>query len=257
MSLPVEVQGYSCEYGPFTENTETVNVSPLGISFPLRHLVVIDDIVQLNLPMPAQLRLFDFDQSDYLIYAQVRRVRSRPDGATLVGVAFISKDAPEIEVSSPTIEPLPQTSRNYNTKPKLDLPLPVTAPISQVVAPPTTAIAPSFDAASENLPSGSMQLLNDRSEPRAKLLLGLNMRGIDKNGQYFMEAIQTEDVSRHGLCFFTSRNEIEVNSVIELIGFQGKFNAQGEVRYVTYNTTNKNYRIGIHLLGEPNNWVVK
>jgi hypothetical protein len=237
------------------ENTETINVSPLGISFPLRHLVVIDDIVQLNLPMPAQLRLFDFEQSDYLIYGQVRRVRSRPDGATLVGVAFISKEAPEIEVSSPTIEPLPQTPRNYHTKPKLDLPLPVTAPISQVVTPPTTAISPPVDAIVEN--PASIQLLNDRSEPRAKLLLGLNIRGIDKNGQYFMEAIQTEDVSRHGLCFFTSHNEIEVNSVIELIGFQGKFNAQGEVRYIAYNATNKNYRIGVHLLGEPNNWVVK
>lgn len=261
LSLPVEVQSYACEAGTFLEQTETINLSPLGVSFLLRHLVVLDDILRLSMAMPHQLRLFDFDLPQYNIYAQVRRVRPRADGYNLVGVAFISKEAPDLELNQSTLDQIAAEEAEETTIPH---PL-VTRPISPDYKIPS---APLDTQASkpESTPSSALRhptlaqkaaLSTDRGEPRAKLRISLSIRGLDKNGLYFQEVIQTEDVSKHGLCFFITKREMDVNSIIEIVGFQGKFSAQGEVRHTSYNATDKTFRIGLRLLGEPSNWIVK
>lgn len=104
---------------------------------------------------------------------------------------------------------------------------------------------------------GAITSSNERSSPRARLRVTLSIRGHDKYGRHFVEAIQTEDVSKHGFCFGITKHELEVKSIIDIVGFQGKFNAQGEVRHTTYNPAERRYRVGIRLLGEPSNWVVK
>ncbi len=333
--LPIEVYSYACERSRFYEQTETMNVSPLGASFRLHNIVDIDDIVRLVLPMPAQMRLYDQNLATYQIYAQVRRVRPRGDGFVNVGVAFISKDPPEIEVSEPVraSEPTPEiaitppvvdeveNSDVFATRPlgpqglvrtSLNTPNPLanrlrppSAPVPVVPAPPVVPAAakipstplnnlpvkpPSISASLQNSidaqdplttnpntkPSAILtsarensssnlkhptiaqsMLNNDRNEPRAKLRLSLSIRGLDKSGQYFVEVIQTEDVSKHGVCFMLCKHELEPNSIVEIVGFQGKFHAQGEVKHINYNQVDKTYRIGIRLLGQPNNWIVK
>ncbi|MEW6736176.1 MAG: PilZ domain-containing protein [Acidobacteriota bacterium] len=253
--LPMEVQGYACERGSFHERTETYNVSQLGASFRLYQQLAIDDIVLINLAMPRQLRLFDLESSQYKIYAQVRRTRLWPDGSMMVGVAFISKDPPELDSDLATINSLSDTptSRNYSTTEQAVVKPPLPTSSSPPV-PSTTPLTPMAESGGANQ---RLPLVNDRDEPRARLRLSLNIRGIDKKGQYFIETIQTEDVSKHGLCFFICQHELEVNSIVELVGFQGKFTAQGEVRHTSYIPDKKNYRIGLRLLGEPNHWVVK
>jgi hypothetical protein len=194
LNLPIEVEGYSCKNGHFVARAETVSVSPLGTAFLLSRALAVDDILLLTLPMPPQLRLFDFDHEQYRIYAQVRRVKRRPKGQMFTGVAFISQEAPASDF---------------------------------------------------------------RSEPRTKTRVSLSIRGLSDNGQYFIEIIQTEDVSKHGLCFFTSRRPLKAGAIIELIGFQGGFQATAEVRHAAYNPKTKNYSVGARLSGEPQNWILK
>jgi hypothetical protein len=255
LRLPVEVQAYSCENGSFVESTETSNVSPLGASFALQQTVEIDDILRLTLPMPARFRLFDLELPQYQIYCQVRRTRHWPDGRLIVGVAFISKEPPDLEPSQATFEhPAPFE----NDKTRTDSSEKTTS--SQPIKPPIKMSPPRAESGSplkhptiaQKLPVGEARI-----EPRAKLRFNLSIRGHDKHGNYFIETIQTEDVSRHGLCFFISRRELDANTIIELIGFQGKFTAQGEVRHISYLEQFRSYRIGVRLLGEPSNWIVK
>lgn len=350
--LPIEIYSYACEHGRFYELTETNNVSPLGASFRLRNFVDIDDIIRVVLPMPVQLRLYDQELQSYQIYAQVRRIRKRPDGYINVGVAFISKEAPDIEINQPVLEtkqppPAEDNSNIFATRPlgpqglskiSLNSPNPIADKIklnpisfssgglnsqqpakpnlpskelnnqqpirpnvssgglanqpppnpniasrSLVNQPPIRPLSGAFSKISSgsNLPSlknpppvepikkdnssislkhptiAQSMVNNDRNEPRAKLRLSLSIRGLDKNGQYFVEVIQTEDVSKHGVCFMLCKHELEANTIVEIVGFQGKFQAQGEVKHINYNSVDKTYRIGIRLLGQPGNWIVK
>lgn len=364
--LPIEVYSYACEHSRFYEQTQTLNLSPLGASFRLQNRVDIDDIVRLILPMPPQLRLYDQDATQYQIYAQVRRVRNRGDGSISVGVAFISKDAPDIEINQPMYEREPDpeirpqgaiqreldpddafltrplgpqglvkgsisplnplsTSQSSINVPSLGLQKnppnvpnmsnPVSSPLAQNPAtPPSVPLQPnapiqtsSTTLGASNLsrpinptpspspnalakaslplnPSSSLSpknqsssstpsaknslslkrptiaqsdLTSERNEPRAKLRLSLSIRGLDKSGQYFVEVIQTEDVSKHGICFMLCKHELDLNSIVEIVGFQGKFHAQGEIKHISFNPVDKTYRIGLRLLGEPNNWIVK
>lgn len=245
--LPIEVQSYACEYGNFYERTETNTLSPLGASFRLGHRVEIDDILRLTLAMPLPLRLYDQDQPQYLIYGQIRRIRPRSDGCWNIGVAFISKDPPDIDLATDEV-PIPQQQF-------------VTRPLANEILANVSMPSPSKGEGSPSLKHPTIaqkfQLNSDRLEPRAKLRLSLSIRGVDKNGQYFVEVIQTEDVSKHGLCFALCKHELEAKSIIEIVGFQGKFSAQGEVRHAQYNTSDKTYRIGVRLLGDPGNWIVK
>ncbi len=299
--LPIEVYSYACERSRFYEQTETLNVSPLGASFRLYNKVDIDDIVRLVIPMPLQLRLYDQDLSEYQIYAQVRRTRSRADGYINVGVAFISKDAPDIEINQPVLvsklalEPMPPDSDDvFMTRPigpqgliksSLSLPNPLASNQKSLGLPSSNLLNsqssqsikpisnPLVDNPSSNpliLPPARPESVSlkhptiaqnnsssERNEPRAKLRLSLSIRGLDKHGQYFVEIIQTEDVSKHGICFMLCKHELDVNSIVEIVGFQGKFQAQGEVKHINFNLVDKTYRVGIRLLGQPNNWIVK
>lgn len=368
--LPIEVYSYACEHSRFYEYTQTLNVSPLGASFRLQNRVDVDDIVRLILPMPAQLRLYDQDQTQYQIYAQVRRVRNRGDGSFSVGVAFISKEAPDIEVSQPVFESEAESEPEPELEPKEDIrpqsvvseseevfltrplgpqglvknslnspnplnttqksglisssssvnnalqpnqsPQSMTTTPSSVVPPMppvsstnprTISNIPNYADANAskinnlspattipnqpkvNLPFESNNqsskfsqpvkgssvslkhptiaqhnldnLNSERNEPRAKLRLSLSIRGLDKSGQYFVEVIQTEDVSKHGICFMLCKHELDVNTIVEIVGFQGKFHAQGEIKHINFNPVDRTYRIGLRLLGEPTNWIVK
>lgn len=194
INIPVVVSSYLCAAGAFTENTNTLTLSPLGASFVIPRKVAINDILQLSLEMPTQLRLFDFDQPQYQIYAQVRRIKPRTPATTFVGVAFVSKEPPD----------------------------------------------------------------NDyRTEPRIKYEATMSIRGLAEDGTYFIEIINTEDVSKNGFCFFVSRKRLRAGSIIEVQSFQGKFFATAEVRHVNPTESDKNYRVGAKLLGEPTNWIVK
>src|SRR6185369_11136775 len=118
------------------------------------------------------------------------------------------------EPSQPTYEqPAPfesdQTEADIPPSQPVKQPVKMDSPRAEPVSPmkhPTIA---------QRLPVGEA-----RFEPRAKLRFNLSIRGHDKHSNYFLETIQTEDVSRHGLCFFISKRELEVNTIIELIGFQ-------------------------------------
>src|SRR5262249_38921406 len=155
LSLPVKVHGYSCENGSFVEKTQTHNVSTLGASFKLESPVVVDDILRLTMPMPLSLRLFDLDLPEYQIYAQVRRTRPTTDGLSIVGVAFISKDPPELDAEDADFE---SSSEDHTASEEA----------------PASPRHPTIDP--------KEPLVNGRYEPRAKLRFNLSIQGRDEQG---------------------------------------------------------------------------
>src|SRR5262249_29507975 len=161
---------------------------------------------------------------------QVRRTRPTTDGLSIVGVALISKDPPELDAEDADFE---SSSEDHTASEEA----------------PASPRHPTIDP--------KEPLVNGRYEPRAKLRFNLSIQGRDEQGSPFSENIHTEDVSRHGLCFFISSRELELNSIIQLIGFQGRFSAQAEVRHITPSAGGTAYRIGVRLLGDPQNWIVR
>lgn len=88
------VRGVDSIAGNFYERSETLQVSERDISFMLKQEVSVDDLLYISLPMPRDLRLYDHEEPEYRIYAQVRKVSRQDSGYYLVRVAFISRDNP-------------------------------------------------------------------------------------------------------------------------------------------------------------------
>ncbi len=92
--FPLVVRGVDSLAGNFCERSETLQVSERDMSFMLRREVAVDDLLYITLPMPTDLRLYDHEEPEYRIYAQVRKVSRQESGYYLIRVAFISRDNP-------------------------------------------------------------------------------------------------------------------------------------------------------------------
>ncbi|MEW6732926.1 MAG: cyclic peptide export ABC transporter [Acidobacteriota bacterium] len=102
MRLPIQVSSAGGNIQPFVEQTETVQISKTSVVMLLSRKVNIDNIFLVSLPMPKELRLFDYDESFYRVYVQVREVKRQPSGGFLVRTSLISKDNPLISSSQLT-----------------------------------------------------------------------------------------------------------------------------------------------------------
>ena len=72
------------------------DVSALGAGFTLHRPVRRGRLITMTLPMPRQLRCFDYDEPQYKVWAAVRRcMKSRDAAEYSIGVAFIGKHPPE------------------------------------------------------------------------------------------------------------------------------------------------------------------
>jgi hypothetical protein len=259
LKIPTQVYSYNCEAGSFYESTETINVSPLGLAFPLAFPVTIDDILLIQLDMPRRLRLYDFDKPQYQIYAQVRRIQPVINQSPFIGIAFVSKDPPSLleasaeNIGSSYLEQTTSLDQPHNTS-TATLTMEIGKMAEQHSAHDLAGRRSTLNQSNEHL--AAIPNPNERGEVRLTLRLGLTIRGVDKNGQPFMEWVQTADVSRQGLCFVVTQQNLVINSIVEIVAVQGRFAAQGCVCHITHNPETHTYHVGVRLLGMSNSWLL-
>jgi len=97
LQLPVRVRGRDTPTFEWTEITRLINVTPFGAGFTLKHPTERGRLLYMTIPMPRQLRVFDYVEDQYRIWAIVRYMKPTiVDGQTIfnIGVAFIGKRAP-------------------------------------------------------------------------------------------------------------------------------------------------------------------
>ena len=100
LPLPVRVEVKVDRSVTWNEITRLTDVSAFGAGFTLKRPVKRGRITQLTIPMPRQLRCFDFGEAQYRIWGIVRRCietagRSTDEPVYATGVAFIGQKPPE------------------------------------------------------------------------------------------------------------------------------------------------------------------
>ncbi|HEY8558756.1 MAG TPA: PilZ domain-containing protein [Pyrinomonadaceae bacterium] len=98
LALPIRIEGKVNQEVAWSEITRLQDVSAFGAGFLLNRPVKRGRLVALTMPMPRQLRCYDFMEPQYRIWGLVRRciaVRNRIDVEQYaIGVAFIGKYPP-------------------------------------------------------------------------------------------------------------------------------------------------------------------
>ncbi len=107
LKLPVRVRCREAADLEWTEITRLIDVTPFGAGFTLKRPIEKGRLVQMTIPMPRQLRVFDHVEDQYRVWALVRYVRPvTPPGSTSllfeVGVAFIGKQPPRSYEQNPS-----------------------------------------------------------------------------------------------------------------------------------------------------------
>ena len=98
LPLPVRVEVRVDHSVTWNEVTRLTDISAFGGGFTLKRPIKRGRLVLLTLPMPRQLRCYDYGDPQYRIWALVRRciaLHHRGDNDTYsIGVAFIGKSPP-------------------------------------------------------------------------------------------------------------------------------------------------------------------
>ncbi|MBD0325007.1 MAG: PilZ domain-containing protein [Pyrinomonadaceae bacterium] len=107
LTLPVRVHYREREDYEWVEMTRLIDVTPFGARLSLAHPTEPGRLLHLTMPMPRQLRCFDFVEPQYRIWALVRNLSMLPpsdnkNARFAVGVAFIGKRPPPSYELDPT-----------------------------------------------------------------------------------------------------------------------------------------------------------
>ncbi|MGE3465340.1 MAG: PilZ domain-containing protein [Pyrinomonadaceae bacterium] len=107
LPLPVRVEVRIDVDNSWNEVTRLSDVSAFGAGFSLKKPVKRGRLVLLTIPMPRQLRSFDYSESQYKIWAVVRRcievVNGQGPRTYSVGAAFIGKSPPAGYLEHPSM----------------------------------------------------------------------------------------------------------------------------------------------------------
>ncbi|MEO7658595.1 MAG: hypothetical protein ABIV48_03180 [Pyrinomonadaceae bacterium] len=105
LPLPARVEVKIDSDVSWNEITRLSDVSSFGAGFVLKRPVKRGRLVLMTIPMPRQLRSFDFSEPQYRVWAAVRRCisvgRDVKNPEYSVGVAFIGKSPPSNYVNNP------------------------------------------------------------------------------------------------------------------------------------------------------------
>ena len=105
LPLPVRVEVRVDKAASWNEITRLTDISAFGAGFTLKRPVKRGRMMLLTIPMPRQLRCFDFSEAQYRIWGLVRRCievgRNVEEPVFAVGVAFVGKKPPEGFVEHP------------------------------------------------------------------------------------------------------------------------------------------------------------
>jgi hypothetical protein len=107
LSLPVRVHCRERADYEWVEMTRLIDVTPFGARFSLVHPTEPGRLMHLTMPMPRQLRCFDFVEPQYRVWSLVRNLSMIPPAESkkasfAVGVAFIGKRPPPSYELDPT-----------------------------------------------------------------------------------------------------------------------------------------------------------
>ena len=97
LHLPVRVKCRETPDFEWTELTRLTNVTPFGAGFTLKRPTEKGRLLHMTIPMPRQLRVFDYIEDQYRIWAIVRYMKLSTSDKCIafdVGVAFVGKRPP-------------------------------------------------------------------------------------------------------------------------------------------------------------------
>lgn len=99
LALPVRVESRIDENSSWNEITRLSNISAFGAGFNLRRSVQCGRLLQLTIPLPRQMRCYDYTEPQYRVWGLIRSsiALEKPAAGTdehSVGVAFIGKHPP-------------------------------------------------------------------------------------------------------------------------------------------------------------------
>ncbi|HBR58544.1 MAG TPA: hypothetical protein DEA22_13915 [Blastocatellia bacterium] len=106
LALPARVEVKLDEAISWNEVTRLEDVSAFGAGFRLKRPIKRGRLVVVSVPMPRQLRCFDYLEPQYRIWALVRRcVQVQPSNGSptySIGLAFIGKNPPTSFMENPS-----------------------------------------------------------------------------------------------------------------------------------------------------------
>ena len=106
IALPARVEVNIDEKFAWNELTRLEDISAFGAGFILKRPVKRGRLLVMSVPMPRQLRCYDYLEPQYRIWGLVRRcvaVADDPEGNRFgVGVAFVGKNPPQSYVEDPS-----------------------------------------------------------------------------------------------------------------------------------------------------------
>ena len=105
LALPVRVESRVSETVVWNEITRLTDVSAFGAGFNLQHSVRRGRLLQMTIPLPRQMRCYDFTEPQYKVWGIVRSCVTKDSQANeenhAVGVAFIGKRPPQSYYDDP------------------------------------------------------------------------------------------------------------------------------------------------------------
>ena len=105
LSLPLRVQTFVNSNVGWEEITRLKDISAFGAGFTLKRPIKRGRLIKMTIPLPRQLRCYDFSESNYKVWGIVRRcLASNLNKLTeqyILGVAFIGKKPPESYLKDP------------------------------------------------------------------------------------------------------------------------------------------------------------
>ena len=108
LTLPIRAQYQESSELQWTEQSRLIDVNRFGACFTLKRPVEVGRLMQLTIPLPRQLRYFDYAESRYVVWSLVRHVSSLPiaehqeTSLFRVGVVFVGKWPPADYEVNPT-----------------------------------------------------------------------------------------------------------------------------------------------------------
>jgi hypothetical protein len=106
LALPTRVEVKVDKKFSWNEITRLEDISAFGAAFKLKRPVKRGRLMMISLPMPRQLRCYDYLEPQYRIWGIVRRclpVGADPESKSYaVGIAFIGKNPPQDYIENPS-----------------------------------------------------------------------------------------------------------------------------------------------------------
>lgn len=105
LALPVRIESKVNRTYAWDEVTRLNDVSAFGAGFNLRRPLKRGRLVQMTIPLPRQLRCYDYMEPQYKVWALVRRCipvnQNNNEETYAIGVAFIGRNPPSSYIHDP------------------------------------------------------------------------------------------------------------------------------------------------------------